>query len=273
MSTPPPVALSFSRLSLYSACPLRYRYLEVDGTPEPDVPPDWRHARARLGPAAIASPFDRSFGVAVHAGLAGWQRGVDGGASPTAAGLFAAVRSAAARSRLDPTRVEAALAHLEEGLGSYATGPWPRRATLFLEHRVTHRLTAPDGFAVELHLRVDRVARFRRGVAIIDFKTVSPHAFELRVDRWQLHTYALAAPSLLGVASDRVHLGLIDLRQGTEIEVGASTSELAAAAEELLGDARRIAAADFAVTGHPDRPCWSCGFRVQCPSSLVPAPG
>lgn len=31
---------SFSALSLYAACPLKYRYLHVDGQVEPQVRPD-----------------------------------------------------------------------------------------------------------------------------------------------------------------------------------------------------------------------------------------
>lgn len=264
------MALSFSRLGLFAGCPLRYRYLEVDGVPEPDVAPDWTRAPPRLSPAAVASPFDRSFGVAVHAALARWQRAVDGGASAGAPGLLSAVTAAAAH--LDPERTSRAIKRLTGGLRWYAGSEWPRRATLFLEQPVNHVLTAPDGFAVGLHLRVDRVARFRRGVAILDFKTVTPHAFELRADRWQLHTYALAAPGLLGVAAERVHLLLVDLQAGVEIPVGSTGEELRQARDELVNDARAIAVGDFSVAGHPDRPCWSCGFRLQCPSSLAPRP-
>ncbi|MFN2463016.1 MAG: PD-(D/E)XK nuclease family protein, partial [Candidatus Dormibacteria bacterium] len=72
--------LSFSRLSLFAGCPLRFRYLEVERRPEPHVPPDWRRAPAKLPPLAVASAFDRSLGVAVHIALARWQRAVEGGA-------------------------------------------------------------------------------------------------------------------------------------------------------------------------------------------------
>ena len=94
----------------------------------------------------------------------------------------------------------------EERLGpplrDYAEGPRPRRHTLFLEQPM--RYVLEDGaFSLELSLRVDRVVRYRPGVAILDFKTVPPHAFEVRADTWQLRTYALAAPELLGVDSAR----------------------------------------------------------------------
>ena len=271
-STPaPPLSLSFSRLNLFAACPLRYRYLEVEGRPEPDVLADWRRAPARAQPLALASSFDRAFGVVVHGALARWQRAVDAGASRTAEGLVAAVRSSASRARLDPDHVERGLARLEPGLRWYAAGPWPRRGTLFLEQPVSHVLTAPDGFVVQLHLRVDRVARFNRGVAIIDFKTVTPHTFELTGDRWQLHTYALTAPELLGVVPERVHLVLVDLQAGAEIMVESTRPELARTADELLDTGRRVAGGDYSLADHPDRPCWSCGFRLECPSSLASA--
>jgi hypothetical protein len=134
-------------------------------------------------------------------------------------------------------------------------------------------LTAPDGFAVELHLRVDRVARYQRAVAIVDFKTVTPHVFEMRVDAWQLRTYALAAPELVGVPPGDVRLVLVDLQAGVEHELSSDADALQAAARELLSAARGIAQAQFDVgTGHPDRPCWGCGFRLQCPASLAPDP-
>ncbi|GAC1334190.1 MAG: hypothetical protein NVSMB17_15540 [Candidatus Dormibacteria bacterium] len=230
--------------------------------------PDWTDAPARLGPLAAASTFDRSLGVAVHGALARWQRGVDGGASRRPAALLESVRASARAARLEPDRLERGLGRLEPGLRWYAEGPWPRRATLFLEQPVTHVLAAADGFAVQLHLRVDRVARFQRGVAIVDFKTVTPHALQARVDRWQLLTYALATPDLLGVMPPRVALFIIDLQRCAEVAVESSEAARTSAATDLLTAARKIAGGDFGVAGHPDRPCWSCGFRLTCPESL-----
>ncbi|HEV1997183.1 MAG TPA: PD-(D/E)XK nuclease family protein [Candidatus Dormibacteraeota bacterium] len=270
--TPAPLALSFSRINLFTACPLKYRYLEVDGAPEPDVRPDWAHAPPRLALESIASHFDRSLGAAVHAALSRWQHAADGGAPGSADRLLDAVRLQATAAGLAGTDLEPALRRLEPGLRTYAKGEWPRRATLFLEHNARHTLVGADGFAVELHLRVDRVARYRRGVAIIDFKTVTPHAFEMRGDQWQLRTYALAAPGLLGVAAASVHLFVIDLLAGSEHAVSSDRAALDHATAELVDTARSIAAADFDVSaGHADRPCWSCGFRLTCPASLAPA--
>ena len=162
---------------------------------------------------------------------------------------------------------------LEGGLRSYAAGPWPRRSTLFLEQSTEHLLTAPDGFAVQLRLRVDRVVRYRRAVAILDFKVVTPHALELRADGLQLRTYALAAPELLGVQPTSVHLFIVDLAAGVDRPVSATGEALREASEALLADARGIAAGNFDPGSLPtDRPCWSCGFRLECPSSLAPRP-
>ena len=269
---PAPLALSFSRLNLFAACPLKYRYLEVDATPEPDVSPDWAHAPRRLGPQAIASGLDRSLGAAVHVALSRWQRAIDGGARRSAAGLVGLVRAQAKRAGLASADADRALRRLEPGLRAYAEGQWPRRATVFLEHPVRHTLVASDGFGLELHLRVDRVARYRRSLAIIDFKTVSPHALEMRGDQWQLRTYALAAPDLLGVAPESVHLFVIDLVAATDDAVSSDRAALDRAAAELLDAGRGIAAGAFGVDRrHADRPCWSCGFRLTCPSSLAPA--
>lgn len=262
---------SFSALSLYAACPLKYRYLHVDGRDEPDVSPDWRRAPAEAE-LTVASGFDRQLGIAVHRALAHWQRAVDGGGAAGAAALLAKVRSEASRQGLAAADVDHALERLGPRLAAYAEGPWPRRHTIFLEQPVRHRLEDGD-FTLELALRVDRVVRYRRGVAILDFKTVPPHAFEMRADVWQLRTYALAAPELLGVGSETVSLFIIDVRQSIEVPVGAGSAELEAARHELLACGRGIVAARFDVgQGHRDRPCWACGFRLKCPSSLAPDP-
>ena len=245
----------------------------MDRTPEPDVAPDWAHAPLQLGPETIASRFARSFGAAVHAALARWQRTVDAGGRRSSDGLIAQVRREAMAARLPETEIGRALRRLDPGLRAYARGPWPRHATIFLEQPVRHRLVAPDGFAVDLHLRVDRVARYRRSVAIIDFKTVTPHALEMRADRWQLLTYALAAPDLLGVAPSTVHLFVVDLLSGSEHVVLPDRVTLETAAGDLLRGARCIAAGQFDLgQDHDDRPCWSCGFRLTCAASLAPKP-
>ena len=237
------------------------------------MPPDWSDAPRELGPAAVASPLDRLLGTVVHAALARWQRGVDGGSAPNPDRLLQAVRDEAATSRLSLEEAGTAWARLEGGLRAYATGPWPRRSTLFLEQATTHLLSAPDGFAVELRLRVDRVARYLRSVAILDFKVVSPHALELRADRWQLQAYALAAPELLGVQPTSVHLFLVDLAAGVERPVESGAEGLRVARDELLSRARGIEGGHFDPADLPaDRPCWDCGFRLECPSSLARRP-
>ena len=209
----------------------------------------------------------------MHVALARWQRAADAGGRRSAAGLLSAVERQATAARLEGADLDRALRRLEPGLRAYAEGPWPRRATVFLEQPVRHTITAPDGFAVDLHLRVDRVTRFRRTVAIIDFKTVTPHALEMREDQWQLRTYALAAPELLGVQPASVHLFVIDLLVAAEHDVAADQASLDAAATELLDEARGIAAGEYEVgDNHPARPCWSCGFRLTCPASLAPQP-
>jgi hypothetical protein len=212
-------------------------------------------------------------GRAVHAALRDWQRRVDGGRASLAAELTATVMRRARGLRLDPAQLERALSALEPGLVAYAEGPWPRRKTLALEHTTRYRLVGPDGFAVDLILRADRVVHDRRGTAILDFKTVPPHPFQLRVDDWQLRTYALALPEVLGVRARATELFIISIRDASVIAVDSSPSALTAAREELLQCARGVAARDFALgNGHDDRPCWCCGFRLGCPSSLAPGP-
>jgi hypothetical protein len=141
-----------------------------------------------------------------------------------------------------------------------------------LEHGVTHRLVARDGFTVELALRADRVAKYAPGVAVIDFKTVSPHPFQLRADTWQVRTYALSAGEIFGLKPDRVRAFVIDLRAARDITIQVDSASLGAAEAELFASARGVTAADFDVAGHGDRPCWCCGFRLECPASLSPNP-
>lgn len=233
--------------------------------------PDWRRAPTSAE-LALSPAFDRELGIAVHRALARWQRAVDGRAPARASSLLTSVAAEAARQGLAHVDVERAMERLGPPLCDYAEGPWPRRHTLFLEQPVRHVLE--DGaFSLELSLRVDRVVRYRRGVAILDFKTVPPHAFEMRADTWQLRTYALAAPELVGVDSNKVALFILDLRDDREMPVESGPQQLAAARDELLQCGRGIAAGDFGLgTDHEDRPCWDCGFRLECPSSLAPDP-
>jgi hypothetical protein len=164
---------SFSALSLYAACPLKYRHLHVDGQVEPQARLAPRPATAEL---ALSLAFDRELGIAVHRALARWQRAVDGGAPTCAWSLLTSVADEAARQGLAHVDVERAMERLGPPLRDYAEGPRPQRHTLFLEQPVRHVLK--DGaFSLELSLRVDRVVRFWPGVAILDFKTVPPHAF------------------------------------------------------------------------------------------------
>ncbi len=267
-----PFDVSFSALSLYAACPLKYRYLHVDGTVEPAVAPDWRQAPATVAAAPLTPAIDRQLGLAIHRALSRWQRGVDGGTRPSGPALLAAVAEEIVRQRLSPAAAARGVERLRPGLSAYAGGPWPRRRTLFLEQPVRHVLS--DGeFSVRLSLRVDRVARHQRSVAILDFKTVPPHATEMRADTWQLRTYALAAPQLLGLSPERVALYIIDLRDDREIPVGHAGSDLEAATVELIASARGIAARLFDIDdSHADRPCWECGFRLNCPMSTAPDP-
>ncbi|HXA42326.1 MAG TPA: PD-(D/E)XK nuclease family protein [Candidatus Solibacter sp.] len=267
-----PLDLSFSALSLYGSCPLKYRYLHVDGSAEPAVAPDWRRAPATVAVAPLTPAIDRELGLAVHRAISHWQRGVDGGKRPSAAALLAAVAQECVNQRLPQAALARGVERLRPGLSAYAEGPWPRRHTLFLEQPVRHLLS--DGaFSVRLSLRVDRVARYQRGVAILDFKTVPPHAIERRADAWQLRTYALAAPELLGLTPEKVALFIIDLRDDREIPVADTVADLKTAAAELIAAARGIAANLFDVgEGHADRPCWECGFRLTCPMSTATDP-
>jgi len=130
---------SFSALSLYAACPLKYRYLQVDGQVEPPVQPDWRRAPTSAE-LALSPAFDRELGIAVHRALARWQRAVDGRAPARASSLLTSVAAEAARQGLAHVDVERAMERLGPPLCDYAEGPWPRRHTLFLEQPVRHVL-------------------------------------------------------------------------------------------------------------------------------------
>jgi len=262
---------SFSELSSYVACPLKYRYLHLDGRAEPQVEPDWGSAPRTA--AIMPLRFDRLLGGAVHTGLRRWQSEVDRGERALADALIQSVLDAARVIGLDPEREDRTWPALAAGLRSYAAGPWPARHTLFLEHSATYNLADSDGFAIELHLRADRITTFNGGIAIIDFKTVPPHELQMRADAWQLRTYAAAAPELLGAKPHGVRLSLIDLRRNAETQIASGEAELRLARKQLLTAAHGIANKSFGVARcHKDRPCWSCGFRLECRYSLAPTP-
>lgn len=230
---------------------------------EPETPPDWRRA-----PALTAMAFDRAFGAAVHRALRTWQGEVDAGAAPVSESLLAAVRREAAGLGADHR--ERGLARIAPHLVAYARGPWPRRRTLALERSATVRIDGA-GLNLDLTVRIDRAVALDGGAAILDFKTVSPHAAQRARDRWQLRAYALAGSALGLPPAGRLRLVILDILAGRAVDVGAAPALVAGARARLLREAAGILAADFRVGGHPDRPCWSCGFRLACPRSLSPS--
>jgi hypothetical protein len=262
---------SFTELSTYAGCPLKYRYLHVDGRQEPEVEPDWSHAPQ--GAVDLAPlRYDRLLGEAVHAALRRWQADVDRGTRARPDDLVRAVLEAARLVGLDPEESDRTWPALASGLRAYAVGPWPARHTIYLEHSAMHRIADANGHELQLHLRADRITSFDGGIAIIDFKTVPPHALQLRADTWQLRTYAIAAEELVGFRPHGIRLSLIDLRSNAETEIASGAAQLRLAHKQILAAWSGIAARRFSVArGHRDRPCWSCGFRLECRHSLATA--
>ncbi|MHB8508275.1 MAG: PD-(D/E)XK nuclease family protein, partial [Candidatus Dormibacteria bacterium] len=228
--------------------------------PEPSVDPDWSSAPAAAGTMAL----DRAFGRAVHSALLRWQTAVDQGAPPRPEDLRDKVQSAAAGLGFSASRTRDLFEHLD----AYANGPWPKRKSIWLEHSLRASFEDQD-VRLDLGLRIDRLAHYGDDLAIIDYKTIHPHAAQFGVDEWQLRTYGAAVSNLEVGRGRRLRLFIYDIGRGQEQEVSCTRADMQAAEARLLVAGRGVLDQEFGVEATPGRPCWSCGFRLSCPNSLA----
>jgi RecB family exonuclease len=249
-----PSGFSYSSLSTYAACPLRYRFAYVERIPGPDRP------RAPLAFGSMAHAAFEAFTLERR------ERAMRGEPAPGREDidrLFLA--------HWDPEQFESAEtgAAFEARVGGLVDGFWAGEEardgeTIAEELGFELAIPASDGAEpVRLHGVIDRIDRLPSGgVEVIDYKTGRPWIAEPLADNLQLTIYALACRDALGLGTpERVTLDFpeVPLRLSTvrtDVELDEARSTLAT---RVLP----IRAGDFGAT--PGGACRWCDYAGICP--------
>jgi RecB family exonuclease len=249
-----PSGFSYSSLSAYAACPLRYRFAYVERIPGPERP------RAPLVFGSMAHAAFEAFMLERRERVRRGER-VPGRADLER--LF--------RAQWHPEQFESAEtgATFEVRVANLLDGFWAGEqerdgATIAEELGFELALPASDGAEpVRLFGVIDRIDRLPSGgVEVIDYKTGRPWLPEALADNLQLTIYALACRDGLGLGTpERVTLDF------PEVPVRLSTvrtnAELDAARSALATRVLPIRAGEF--EARPGGACRWCDYAGICP--------
>ena len=264
LATPPadtgpslPLGFSYSSLSMYAACPLRYRYAYVERIPGPERP------RAPL-----------AFGSMAHAALESFtrerrERALGGEPPPGRADLDRLFYAAWDPTQFDSAETVAAFeARVANLLDNFWAGEQARDGETLAEELGFELLldSADGGDPVRLYGVIDRIDRLRSGgIEVIDYKTGRPWFSDSLAGNLQLTIYALACRDALGLGTpERVTLDF------PEVPVRLSTvrtdEALDAARSMLATRILPIRAAEFTAT--PGDSCRWCDYSAICPERV-----
>ncbi len=251
---PLPPTFSYSSLSTYEACPLRYAFSYVYRIPEPDRPAahltfgstahsafeaftkERRERLARGEPAPTREDLERHF-------TANWK--------PTAFGDRTTEATFERRvGRLLDNFWDGEVSSLGEAIAEELD------FTLVIE-------TADGTPPVRIYGGIDRIDRLPGGgIEVIDYKTGKISSQKGVDENLQLTIYALACRDALGLGTpERVTLYFTE--SATRLSTVRTDEQLDLAREELLARVRPIRAGEFTAT--PGRPCEWCDYRAMCP--------
>ncbi len=248
-----PSGFSYSSLSTYAACPLRYRFSYVERIPGPEWP------RAPL-----------AFGSMAHEALEAFtrerrERAAAGEPLPVRQDLDRLFSAAWDPTQFDSAETVAAFeTRVANLLDNFLADEWARDGeTLAEELGFELALDAADGAdPVRLYGVIDRIDRLPSGgIEVIDYKTGRPWFADSLADNLQLTIYALACRDALGLGRpERVTLDF------PEVPVRLSTirtdAELDAARSMLATRVLPIRAAEFTAT--PGDACRWCDYSAIC---------
>ena len=254
---PAPGHFSYSSLSLYEACPLRYALAYVFRIP---------------GPARTVAAF--AFGSTAHAAFEAFTR---------------ERRERAARGEPMPTREDLGRLFAErwvpEGFAdATAEAGYKRRVDTMLDSFYQGELAgagealaeelqfelvldpADGGAPVVVHGGIDRIDRLPGGgVEVIDYKTGRVTSQKDVSENLQLTIYALACRDALSLGTpERVTLYFTESAQ--RMSTTRTDEQLDAARTEILDRVSRIRAGEFTAT--PGKACQWCDYRALCPERV-----
>jgi DNA helicase-2/ATP-dependent DNA helicase PcrA len=251
---PLPPAFSYSSLTTYEACPLRYAFSYVYRIPEPDRP---------------SAPL--TFGSTAHSAFEAFtrerrERLARGEAAPTREDLERHFKANWVPEAFgDRTTEEAFGRRVDRLLENFWEGEVSSIGEAIAEEMPFALVLDPaDGTPpVRIHGSIDRIDRLPGGgIEVIDYKT-GKIGSQSGVDKnLQLTIYALACRDALGLGTpERVTLYFTE--SATRMSTLRTDEQLDAAREELLARVVPIRAGEF--TANPGRPCEWCDYRAMCP--------
>ena len=254
---PVPGHFSYSALSQYEACPLRYALAYVYKIPEPARPV-----------AAFA------FGSTAHAAFEAFtrerrERAARGEPMPTRQDLgrlFA--QGWQPEGFADATTEAAYKRRIDTMLDSFFEGELATAGeALHEELDFDLVLDAEDGSApVRIHGGIDRIDRLPDGgIEVIDYKTGKTTSQKDVSENLQLTIYALACRDALGLGTpERVTLYFTESAQ--RMSTTRTDEQLDAARVEILDRVALIRAGEFTAT--PGKSCQWCDYRAMCPERV-----
>ncbi len=254
---PVPGHFSYSSLSMYEACPLRYALAYVYRIPEPARPV------AAFG-----------FGHTAHATFEAFtrerrERAARGEPMPTRedlATLFAANWTPEAFP--DATAEAGYKRRIDTMLDNFWSGELEGVGEALHEELDFELVLMPDdGSApVRIHGGIDRIDRTPDGgVEVIDYKTGRMSSQKDVSENLQLTIYALACRDALALGTpERVTLYFTETAQ--RMSTTRTDDQLDAARVAILERAARIRSGDFTAT--PGKACQWCDYRAMCPERV-----
>ncbi len=251
---PLPPRFSYSSLSTYEACPLKYAFSYVYRIPEPDRP---------------AAPL--TFGATAHAAFEAFtkerrERIARGEPPPTREDLERHFRAAWIPVAFgDRTTEEGYERRVGTLLDNFWQGELESAGEAVAEELDFALVLDPaDGSPpVRITGQIDRVDRLPGGgIEVIDYKTGSPRSQKDVHENLQLTIYALACRDALGLGTPEL-VTLYFTEQNARMSTTRTDEQLDLAREELLARVRPIRAGEFTAT--PGRPCEWCDYRAMCP--------
>lgn len=244
------LTLSYSRLSVYRQCPMKYalRYVyNLPLSPHGEAEDEF-HPHGGVDAVVL--------GNLMHKALMQYHRRRKADPRVDAWRILAELSRASDCPR-DVARAAQGM------MKKYLVSTLSRIDTLSEEKEFHWRLKE-GALQILLEGKIDRIHREGDSLKVVDYKTGLSDA---EGHRLQLGIYRLAMESVLGTSG--ILTSDCYLSTGEEIEQRFTTEELSDIRNDILDDARKIASGDFSVDkkgSDEDGDCHGCEYKTFCPS-------
>ena len=250
-----PSGFSYTSVSTYQKCPLRFALSYIYRIPGPEEPKAFF-----------------SFGNTAHAAFEGFtrlrrERIAAGEEPPTKEDLQRLFAEQWKPQAFGDTTTEAGYKRRAEGLlDNFWTAELEGVGEALCEEQKFELVLVPDdGSApVRIYGGIDRIDRLPSGgIEVIDYKTGSTTSQKKVEENLQLTIYALACRETLGLGTpEKVTLYFTESAQ--RMSTTRTDEQLDAARAEILGIVARIRAGEFTATP-AYKTCQYCDYRAMCP--------